>query len=140
MRPAGRRSLFGSDGLFDPDNFKIPGSYVSFFPINLSSPVIAAYRRGPGGGESELFGLPTYVATDVIARAIEKACRNGQATRAEVRRFIGATLIPKAQSLLGFQVRFVQRLTAPLGPGDMERPADFGIYRINANGAYVRVS
>ena len=40
--------LFGSDGLFDPDNFRIPGSYVSFFPINLTSPIIAAYRRGPG--------------------------------------------------------------------------------------------
>ena len=141
LRAAGRTAtLFGSDGLFDPDNFKIPGSYVSFFPIDLRSPVINAYRRGPGSGESELFGLPTYVATDVVARAIEKACRNGQATRGEVRRFIGATLIPKAQSLLGFQVRFVQRLKAPLGPGDMERPADFGIYRINASGAYVRVS
>ena len=34
----------------------------------------------------------------------------------------------------------MQRLKAPLGPGDMERPADFGIYRINASGAYVRVS
>jgi ABC-type branched-subunit amino acid transport system substrate-binding protein len=141
LRAAGRTAtLFGSDGLFDPDNFKIPGSYVSFFPIDLRSPVIAAYRRGPGSGESELFGLPTYVATDVVARAIEKACRNGQATRGEVRRFIGSTLIPKSQSLLGFQVRFVQRLKAPLGPGDMERPADFGIYRINASGAYVRVS
>ena len=117
-----------------------PRLYVSFFPIDLRSPVIAAYRRGPGSGESELFGLPTYVATDVVARAIEKACRNGQATRGEVRRFIGSTLIPKSQSLLGFQVRFVQRLKAPLGPGDMERPADFGIYRINASGAYVRVS
>ena len=80
------------------------------------------------------------MATEVVARAIEKACRNGQATRGEVRRFIGSTLIPKSQSLLGFQVRFVQRLKAPLGPGDMERPADFGIYRINASGAYVRVS
>jgi hypothetical protein len=27
----------------------------------------------------------------------------------------------------------------PLGPGDMQRPADFGIYRINNSGAYVRV-
>jgi hypothetical protein len=101
--------------------------------------VIAAYRRGPGGGQSELFGLPSYVAADVLARAIAKACANGSATRAEVRRFITRTLIPKSQSLLGFQVRFVQRVRAPLGPGDMERPADFGIYRINAQGVYVRV-
>jgi branched-chain amino acid transport system substrate-binding protein len=141
LRAAGKNArLFGSDGLFDPDNFKIPGSLVSFFPIDLRSPVIGAFRRGPGGGESQLFGLPTYVATDVVARAIDKACANGQATRTEVRRFIGQTSIPRAQSLLGFAVRFVQTVRAPLGPGDMQRPADFGIYRINPDGSYVRVA
>jgi branched-chain amino acid transport system substrate-binding protein len=140
LRAAGKRAtLFGSDGLFDPDNFKIPGSLVSFFPIDLKSKVIAAYRRGPGGGKSDLFGLPSYVATDVVARAIDKACANGSATRAEVRRFMNRTNIPKRQSVLGFAVRFVQRVRAPLGPGDMERPADFGIYRINNNGVYARI-
>ena len=117
-----------------------PGSLISFFPIDLRSPVIGAYRRGPGRGESELFGLPTYVATDVVARAIDKACANGQATRAEVRRFLAQTNIPKAQSLLGFAVRFVQTVRLPLGPGDMQRPADFGIYRVNPDGSYVRVA
>jgi branched-chain amino acid transport system substrate-binding protein len=141
LRAAGKNArLFGSDGLFDPDNFRIPGSFVSFFPIDLRSTVIGAYRRGPGGGKSDLFGLPTYVAADVVARAIDKACANGQATRAEVRRAIATTTIPRAQSLLGFAVRFVSRARAPLGPGDMQRPADFGIYRINPNGTYVRVA
>jgi branched-chain amino acid transport system substrate-binding protein len=141
LRAAGRRAtLFGSDGLFDPDNFKIPGSFVSFFPIDLRSQVIGAYRRGPGRRKSDLFGLPSYAATDVVARAIDKACANGQATRAEVRRFVSQTNIPKAQSLLGFAIRFVQRRRGVLGPGDMERPADFGIYRINRSGVYVRVS
>jgi branched-chain amino acid transport system substrate-binding protein len=140
LRAAGKNArLFGSDGLFDPDNFKIPGSLVSFFPINLKSKLIAAYRRGPGKGSSELFGLPSYVAAEVIARAVDKACANGSATRAEVRRFVNRTNIPKKQSLLGFTVRFVQRVKAPLGPGDMERPADFGIYQISSNGAYNRV-
>ncbi len=140
LRAAGKRAtLFGSDGLFDPDNFKIPGSLVSFFPIDLKSNVISAYRRGPGGGKSDLFGLPSYAAADVVARAVDKACANGSATRAEVRRFMSRTNIPKKQSVLGFAVRFVQRLKAPLGPGDMERPADFGIYRISTNGAYARI-
>jgi branched-chain amino acid transport system substrate-binding protein len=140
LRAAGKNArLFGSDGLFDPDNFKIPGSLISFFPLDLRSPVIAAYRRGPGGGQSELFGLPSYVATDVVARAIDRACRDGRATRLEVRRNVALTNIPRSQSLLGFQIRFVQRLAAPLGPGDMQRPADFGIYQIQANGAYSRV-
>jgi hypothetical protein len=131
--------LFGSDGLFDPDNFRIPGSYVSFFPINLRSPIIGAYRRGPGRGKSELFGLPSYVAAEVIGIAIDKACRNGEATRREVRRFIGATNIPRSRSLLGFQIRFFQSRFGVLGPGDMRTPSNFGIYRISNNGTYVRV-
>ncbi len=140
LRAAGKRAtLFGSDGLFDPDNFKIPGSLVSFFPIDLKSKVISAYRRGPGGGKSDLFGLPSYAAADVVARAVDKACANGSATRAEVRGFMSRTNIPKKQSVLGFAVRFVQRLRSPLGPGDMERPADFGIYRISNNGVYARI-
>jgi branched-chain amino acid transport system substrate-binding protein len=141
LRSQGKQAvLFGSDGLFDPDTFRIAGSYVSFFPINLTSPVIRAYRRGPGGGKSELFGLPSYAAADVVGRAIDKACANGQATRAEVRRFVNRTNIPKAQSLLGFRIKFVQTRKGVLGPGDMESPANFGIYRINNRGVYVRVS
>jgi len=140
LRAAGRTArLFGSDGLFDPDNFKIPGSLVSFFPINLNSSLVAAYRSGPGGGKTDAFGVPTYQATDVVARAIDRACRDGQATRLEVRRNVAQTNIPRSQSLLGFQIRFVQQLAAPLGPGDMRRPADFGIYQIQANGTYARV-
>jgi branched-chain amino acid transport system substrate-binding protein len=141
LRSQGKQAvLFGSDGLFDPDTFRIAGSYVSFFPIDLTSQVISAYRRGPGGGKSELFGLPSYAAADVVGRAIDKACANGQATRAEVRRFVNRTNIPKAQSLLGFRIKFVQKRKGVLGPGDMESPANFGIYRINNRGVYVRVS
>jgi branched-chain amino acid transport system substrate-binding protein len=141
LRAAGKEAiLFGSDGLFDPDNFKIAGSYVSFFPIDLKHKAITAYRRGPGGGSSDLFGLPTHEATKVVARAVDRACRNGTATRREVRTNIVRTLILKSQSLLGFQIKFQQRVAPPLGPGDMQRPADFGIYRIQANGTYVRVA
>ena len=141
LRAAGKNArMFGSDGLFDPDNFKIPGSLISFFPIDLKSKAITAYKRGPGGGKSDLFGLPSYEATDVVARAVDKACANGTASRAEARKFMNQTNIPKKQSLLGFAVRFAQRVKLPIGPGDMERPADFGIYRINNNGQYVRVA
>jgi branched-chain amino acid transport system substrate-binding protein len=140
LRAAGKNArMFGSDGLFDPDNFKIPGSLISFFPIDLKSKVIAKYKNGPGKGKSDLFGLPTYVATQIVGQAIDKSCRNGSATRAEVRRNINTTSIPKSKSLLGFAIKFVQKLKFPLGPGDMQRPADFGIYRIQPNGAYVRI-
>jgi branched-chain amino acid transport system substrate-binding protein len=141
LRAAGKSArLFGSDGLFDPDSFKIPNSLVSFFPVDLKSTIIAAYKRGPGKGQSELFGLPSYSAAQVLGRAIDKACANGSATRGEVRRFVNGTTIPKPQSLLGFAIKFVQRVNFPLGPGDMQRPADFGIYRIQPNGSYVRIA
>ena len=141
LRSQGKRAiLFGSDGLFDPDSFKIPGSYVSFFPINLRSGIIAAYRRGPGRGKSELFGLPSYQAAHVVGLAIDKACANGTATRREVRGFINRTTISIRQSLLGFPIRFVQRRSGVLGPGDMTSPSNFGIYRINDRGVYVRVA
>jgi branched-chain amino acid transport system substrate-binding protein len=141
MRAAGKQAtLFGSDGLFDPDNFKIPGSLVSFFPIDTKAPVLAAYRRGPGKGKSEFFGLPSYAAAQVVTSAIDKACANGSATRAEVRRHLNRTNIPKSRSVLGFPIRFVQSVRPPLGPGDMATPADFGIYRIQPNGVYVRIA
>jgi len=140
LRAAGKNAvLFGSDGLFDPDNFKVPGSHISFFPIQLSHPAITAYRRGAGKGKSDLFGLPTHEATKVVARAIDRSCRNGTATRREVRLNIARTYILKKDSFLGFQIRFIQTVSPPLGPGDMQRPANFGIYKIQPNGAYVRV-
>src|ERR671925_719665 len=111
LRAAGKSArLFGSDGLFDPDNFKIPGSLISFFPIDLRARTITAYRRGPGRGSSELFGLPSHEATKVVARAIDRACRNGTATRREVRLNITRIVILKSQSLLGFQIKFQQRV------------------------------
>ena len=141
LRSQGKRAiLFGSDGLFDPDSFKIPGSFVSFFPINLRSGIIASYRRGPGRGKSELFGLPSYQAAEVVGRAIDRACANGSATRREVRGFINRTNIPQRLSLLGFRIRFAQRVSGVIGPGDMTTPSNFGIYRINDRGVYVRVA
>jgi branched-chain amino acid transport system substrate-binding protein len=140
LRASGRNaSLFGGDGLYSPDDFKIPGSLVTAFPVALGNPVITAYQRGPGGGQSDLFGLPSYVAVEVAARAIEKACANRQATRAEVRRFISLTNIPAAQSLLGFPIRFQQTRQGVLGPGDMRTPAAYIVYRINENGQFVKV-
>ena len=140
LRASGRNAtLFGGDGLYSPDDFKLPGSYVTAFPVALGNPTIRAYQRGPGRGSSDLFGLPSYVAVEIAARAVEKACANGDATRAEVRRFINRTNIPRAQSLLGFPIRFQQTVRRPLGPGDMRTPAAYIVYRINANGQFIKV-
>ena len=133
-RHAGR-----GDGLYSPDDFKIPGSIVTAFPVAVNSPIVRAYQSGPGGGRSDLFGLPSYVAVDIAARAVQKACANRQATRAEVRRFVNLTDIPARQSLLGFRTRFQQTRQGSLGPGDMRTPAAYIVYRINDTGQYVRV-
>jgi ABC-type branched-subunit amino acid transport system substrate-binding protein len=140
LRASGRNAtMFGGDGLYVPDDFKIPGSLVTAFPVAATHPIVRAYESGPGGGRSDLFGLPSYVAVDVAARAVQKACADRQATRAEVRRFVNRTNIPAAQSPLGFPVRFVQTRQGNVGPGDMRAPSAYIVYRINDNGQYVKV-
>ena len=128
MRAQGRRAtLFGSDGLFDPTNFKISGSYLSFFPVSATHSIFKAYRK-THGGRPNYFGAPSFVAAQVVAGAIDRACKNGTATRAEVRAQIRRTRL--RSSLLGLPVRF--RTT-----GDI-RGGQFGIYRI-VNGIYTPV-
>jgi branched-chain amino acid transport system substrate-binding protein len=119
--------LFGSDGLYDPTTFKIPGSYDSFFPVSPTSPILKAFEKAHGG-DGEFFGAPTYVATQVATMAITKACADGKATRAEVRKFIAKTNIPAKLSLLGVRVDFQVS-------GDL-RHGGFGIYQIQGNGSY----
>ena len=131
MKSLGRASvkLMGSDGLFDPA-FSGLGSnvYDSFFPVNPKDKRVKAFKKLHGG--TELFGAPSYVATQVVAGAIDRACANGTASRAEVRAKIKTTKISKKASLLGLPVAFDKN-------GDMiKRP--FGIYH-SVNGVFVRV-
>jgi branched-chain amino acid transport system substrate-binding protein len=128
MREQGKRAtLFGSDGLFDPDNFKIAGAYVSFFPVARTSPLITQYRN-THGGDPDYFGAPTYAATQVVVNAVDRACRDGRATRAEVRTQIRRTDIAARASVLGLRIRFDAN-------GDI-RGGRFGIFRIANNGVY----
>jgi branched-chain amino acid transport system substrate-binding protein len=140
LRASGRgATLFGGDGLYSPDDFKIPGSIVTAFPVAANSPIVRAYQSGPGNGASDLFGLPSGQAVDIVARALQRACANGEATRAEVRRFINLTNIPRPQSLLGFPIRFQQTRAGQIGPGDMRTPSAYIVYRISPTGEYTRV-
>jgi branched-chain amino acid transport system substrate-binding protein len=131
LKSSGRGSmkLMGSDGLFDP-LFAGVGSnvYDSFFPVNPKSPIVTGFKRSHGG-KSELFGAPSYVAAQVVTGAIDRACKNGSATRAEVRAQLKKTKLKK--TLLGLPVRFDKN-------GDMvKRP--FGIYH-SVKGVFVRVA
>jgi branched-chain amino acid transport system substrate-binding protein len=130
MRSAGKGNitLFGGDGMFDPAVSGIGSNvYVSFFPIQPTNRTIKAYQRSHGG-KGDFFGAPSYVAAQVVGGAIERACRNGDATRAEVRREIARTRI--GSTLLGSPVRFSRG-------GDVN-PSTFGIYR-SRNGQFARV-
>src|SRR3954454_5970499 len=133
MKSLGRGSvkLMGSDGLFDPA-FAGLGSnvYDSFFPVNPADKRVKAFAR-LHGGQTEFFGAPSYVAAQVVSGAVDRACKNGTASRAEVRAQIRKTNIGVAASLLGLPVAFNKN-------GDMVKKP-FGIYH-SVKGVFVRVA
>jgi len=131
LKAAGKSKikLFGSDGLFAPGVWKITGSYDSAFPYNPASPVVKAYLKAHHGN-GEFFGLPSYVAAQVVVGAVTKACADGKATRAEVRKAIAKTKLKT--SILGFPVSFA-------ASGEMRLPASYGIYQIQSDGSFKRI-
>jgi branched-chain amino acid transport system substrate-binding protein len=126
MKSAGKGTikLMGADGLFD-SSFAAVGSHVydTNFPLNPKSKIIAGFRK-IHGGDGEFFGAPTYAATQVVANAIDRACKKGSATRASVRAAIRSTNIPAAQSLIGVALRFNRN-------GDLSTAHKFGLYKSN---------
>lgn len=132
MKSLGRSGtkLMGSDGLFDPAFSGLGNNvYDSFFPVNPSDKRVAAFKKIHHG--TELFGAPSYVAAQVVTGAIDRACKNGTASRAEVRAQIKKTSIPAKVSLLGLPVQFNKG-------GDMVKKP-FGIYQ-SKKGVFVRVA
>ena len=132
MKTLGRGSvkLMGSDGLFDPA-FSSLGSnvYDSFFPVNPADKRVKAFKKAHKG-DAELFGAPSYVAAQVVTGAIDRACKNGTASRAEVRAQLKKTKISKKTSLLGLPIGFDKN-------GDMIKKP-FGIYH-SVNGVFNRI-
>jgi branched-chain amino acid transport system substrate-binding protein len=125
----GNIKLFGSDGLFAPGIWKVTGSYDSSFPYDPKSPIVKAYLKAHHG-DGEFFGLPSYVAAQVVVGAVTKACADGKATRAEVRKNIAKTKLKS--TILGFPVSFAKT-------GEMHTPAGYGIYQIQSNGSFKRI-
>jgi branched-chain amino acid transport system substrate-binding protein len=127
LRAAGKGSivLMGSDGLFDDAFASLGNVYASSFPTSGSHPIVKAFKKAHGGNP-EFFGAPSYVAGQVVGGAIERACKDGKASRAEVRAQIRKTNLKK--TLLGINVRFNTQ-------GDMQR-RPFGIWKANASGVF----
>jgi branched-chain amino acid transport system substrate-binding protein len=99
--------IFGSDGLFSPDDFSIEGSYVSAFAPDITSipeskEVADAYTKEYG--EFGTFGPPTYAAMEVVANAILAACEEGEPSREAVNEQIRNVEIP--DSVLGQPIKF----------------------------------
>ena len=128
MKAAGKGNikLMGADGLFD-SSFATVGSHVydTNFPLNPKSKIITGFKK-LHGGDGEYFGAPTFAATQVVATATDKACKNGIATRAEVRAAIRSTRIPAALSVIGVALRFNRN-------GDLSTAKKFGLYKSNGN-------
>jgi ABC-type branched-subunit amino acid transport system substrate-binding protein len=130
MRSAGKGSivLMGSDGLFDDAFASLGGVYASSFPTSGTHPIVKSFRKAHGG-DAEFFGAPSYVAAQVIGGAIDRACADGKASRAEVRAQVKKTNLKK--TVLGLNVRFSAQ-------GDI-RGGQFGIWKANSGGTFLPV-
>jgi branched-chain amino acid transport system substrate-binding protein len=127
MREQGKTAkIFGSDGLFDPSSFTVEGAYISVWATSKLGAPVPAYKRKYGKGD--FFGAPTYIATQVVANAVNKACRNGKASRAEVRRNLARTSM--RSTLFGRRISFTAK-------GDVAN-APYFIWRV-IRGKYVQV-
>jgi len=123
--------FLGTDGTFDSSKFTVDGAYITYFGpdvhyIAADKALVADFKSKYGDTNS--FGAPTWVATQVIAIAISTACKDGKASRAEVRADIGKVHL--ATSLLGRPISFTKN-------GDVSG-GSFPVYQIQG-GKYVQV-
>lgn len=124
--------IFGSDGLFSPDDFTIDGAYVSSFApditsIESSAELAEAYTAEYG--DFGTFGPPTYAAANVLLTAMSDLCDEGEElTREAIVEQVGETSID--DSILGGSLSFTDS-------GDPEG-AEFYIFTIEG-GEYALV-
>jgi branched-chain amino acid transport system substrate-binding protein len=100
--------IFGTDGLYSPDQFKTPGSYVSSFAPDITSiPADADIVTKAKGkfGSFGTFGPPVYAAMHVVDEAIAAVCKAGQTpSRSNVLAQMKKTNQP--ESILGQPIKF----------------------------------
>ena len=70
------------------------------------------------------------MAAQVVVGAVTRACADGKASRAEVRKQIAKTKLKT--TILGFPVSFA-------ASGDMHAPASYGVYQIQSDGSFKRI-
>src|SRR3954463_977450 len=122
--------IFGTDGLYSTDQFKIPGSYVSSFAPDITGipgdeeiVKIAKEKYGSFG----TFGPGTYAATHVVNEAIAAVCKAGETpSRKNVLEQIKKTDLP--ESILGQPIKFDEK-------GDLIG-AKFFLFKVGEDGKY----
>src|SRR5262245_56709260 len=122
--------IFGTDGLYSPDQFKIPGSYVSSFAPDITGVPgdeeivkVATEKYGKFG----TFGPGTYAATHVVNEAIAAVCKAGETpSRENVLTQIKKTDLP--ESILGQPIKFDAK-------GDLIG-AKFFLFKVGEDGKY----
>src|SRR3954470_8146845 len=122
--------IFGTDGLYSPDQFKTPGSYVSSFAPDITSiPADAdiVTKAKTKFGSFGTFGPPVYAATHVVDEAIAAVCKSGDTpSRSNVLAQMKKTDEPA--SILGQPIKFTPQ-------GDIVG-AKFFTFKLDAKGKY----
>jgi len=124
--------IFGSDGLFSPDDFKIAGSYVSSFAPDITGLDDPAIQEMVAAFEDEYgdfgtFGPPTFAATTVVMEAATAVCESGEEpTREAVLEQMDQTDL--SESILGQPIAFTEN-------GDIQ-DATFFIFQVQDDGSY----
>jgi branched-chain amino acid transport system substrate-binding protein len=124
--------IFGSDGLFSPDDFKIAGSYVSSFAPDITGlddpaiqDMVAAFEDEYG--DFGTFGPPTFAATTVVMEAATAVCEGGEEpSREAILEQMDQTDLP--DSILGQPIAFTEN-------GDIQ-DATFFIFQVQDDGSY----
>ena len=112
LREQGKRAVvFGTDGAFSPSQYKPRTGYVSSFAPDLKliptgRALVRQYNAFSKNKTFGTFGPPSYMATWVLMRATDSACRDGSATRGEITAAVKKTNTP---SILGGVIRFTPK-------------------------------
>lgn len=112
LREQGKRAVvLGTDGAYAPAQYKPRLGYVSSFAPDIrlvrgGAAIVKAYNAYSKNKTFGTFGPPSYMAAWVLMSAINTACRDGAATRAEVTANVKRTNLP---SILGGQIRFTAK-------------------------------